>query len=142
MMEQAIIKRRLAELQKNLKALQDLQPLGFEELFRSTEKIWAVEHGLQISIQIVLDIGNHLLAQRGENDINDYADILTRLGVVGILPLEFSLKIRQMAGFRNLLVHEYAQIDLKEVHRVLQENLSDFETFGKCVEVYLASQTT
>ena len=79
------------------------------------------------------------MAEREENDISDYTDVIVRLGTAGILPKPFSETIRQMAGFRNVLVHEYTEIDLKEVYRVLQENLSDFETFGKYVEVYLAA---
>ena len=113
--------------------------LKFDEFSSSAEKIWSCEHGLQISIQIILDIGNQLLAEREENDISDYADVIAGLGAAGILPKDFSQKIKQMAGFRNILVHEYTEIDLKEVYRVLQENLSDFETFGKCIEAYLAA---
>jgi uncharacterized protein YutE (UPF0331/DUF86 family) len=113
--------------------------LTFEEFAANPEKTWAVEHGLQISIQIILDVGNQLLAQRGENNLDDYTDVIIRLGNAGILPKQFAQRIKQMAGFRNILVHEYTEIDLKEVYRVLQENLSDFETFGKYVEAYLAA---
>ena len=66
----------------------------------------------------------------------NYTDDIVRLGAAGILPKQFSEKIKPMAGFRNILVHEYTEIDLREVYRVLQENLSDFETFGKYIEAY------
>ena len=77
------------------------------------------------------------MAEREENDISDYTDVIVRLGAAGILPKQFSEKIKPMAGFRNILVHEYTEIDLREVYRVLQENLSDFEIFGKYIEAYL-----
>ena len=102
-----------------------------EDLQVSHEKVWAVEHGLQTSIQIVLDIGNHLLADLGENNLEDYSSVLVRLGTSGILPIEFADKIRPMAGFRNLLVHEYAEVDLKEAYRMLRDPLGNFEDFGK-----------
>ena len=139
MVDEVTIRKRLVELRKNVGVLRRLRSLKFEEFSSSAEKIWSCEHGLQISIQIILDIGNQLLAEREENDISDYADVIAGLGAAGILPKDFSQKIKQMAGFRNILVHEYTEIDLKEVYRVLQENLSDFETFGKCIEAYLAA---
>lgn len=142
MKSEKAIRKRLTELKKNISVLRDLQAMSFAELVSSTERIWASEHGLQISIQIVLDIGNQLLADKGENDIEDYAGVIERLGAVGILPQEFSEKIKHMAGFRNLLVHEYVEVDLREVYRVLQENLPDFETFGKCIESYVAANRT
>jgi uncharacterized protein YutE (UPF0331/DUF86 family) len=137
-MDRALIRRRLADLQRNLQTLQQWKSVPYENWAASTEKIWAVEHGLQTSIQIVLDIGNHLLADLGENKVEDYSSVIIHLGTAGILPIEFSEKIRPMAGFRNLLVHEYAELDLTEVHRMLRDHLGDFEEFGKHIEAYLS----
>jgi uncharacterized protein YutE (UPF0331/DUF86 family) len=141
MMNKGLIKRRLAELRKNIEALRAFSGFGLEDLRKDVKISWAVEHGLQLSIQLVLDIGSHLLAELGENNLEDYADIIAALGRVGILPLEFSQKIKPMAGFRNLLVHEYAEIDLGVVYRVLKEGLLDFETFGQYIETYLDEES-
>jgi len=137
-MDRALIRRRLADLQRNLQTLQQWKSVSYEDWAASTEKVWAVEHGLQTSIQIVLDIGNHLLVDLGENNVEDYSGVIVRLGTAGILPVEFSKRIRPMAGFRNLLVHEYAEVDLKEVYRILRDHLDDFEDFGKHIEAYLS----
>ena len=137
MINKDLIKKRLAELRKNVGALREFSGFGLGDLRKDVKISWAVEHGLQLSIQLVLDIGSHLLAELGENNLEDYADIIAALGRVGILPLEFSQKIKQMAGFRNLLVHEYAEIDLVVVYRVLQDGLADFEVFGQYIEAYL-----
>lgn len=100
------VRKRLSELKKNISVLRNLQALSFAELVSSTERIWALEHGLQMSVQIVLDIGNQLLADKGANDIEDYAGVIGSLGAVSILPEDFSEKIKHMAGFRNVLVHQ------------------------------------
>jgi len=41
----------------------------------------------------------------------DYYEAITTLGELGILPFEFSQKFAPIAGFRNILVHEYLQVD-------------------------------
>jgi uncharacterized protein YutE (UPF0331/DUF86 family) len=138
MIDEILIKRRLAELRRNVEALRTLKRFSFEDLRTDVKARWAVEHGLQVSIQIVLDVGNRMLAELGENNLGDYADVIAALGRVGILPAEFSEKIQPMAGFRNLVVHEYAEIDLSVVYRVLEEGLTDFEIFGQHVEAYLS----
>ena len=38
-----------------------------------------------------------------------------------------------MAGFRNILVHEYLEIDRHRVYRALRDDLGDFEKFIKAV---------
>jgi uncharacterized protein YutE (UPF0331/DUF86 family) len=137
-MDRALIRRRLADLQRNLQTLQQWKPVPYEDWAGNTERVWAVQHGLQTSIQIVLDIGNHLLADLAENNVEDYSSVIVQLGTTGLLPAEFADRIRPMAGFRNLLVHEYAEVDLKEVHRILRDHLGDFEDFGKHIEAYLS----
>ena len=42
-----------------------------------------------------------------------------------------------MASFRNLLVHEYMEIDRRRVYRVLKNDLGDFERFIKAASKLL-----
>ncbi len=42
-----------------------------------------------------------------------------------------------MAGFRNILVHEYLEIDRRRVYQVLRDDLVDFERFIKAVSKLL-----
>jgi uncharacterized protein YutE (UPF0331/DUF86 family) len=42
-----------------------------------------------------------------------------------------------MAGFRNILVHEYLEIDRRKVYRVLRDDLGDFDRFVKAVSKLL-----
>ena len=60
------------------------------------DKTWIVEKGLHLSIQILLDIGNHILAAEGIT-VERYADIFIRLAELGIIPLKFAEEIKGMA---------------------------------------------
>ena len=42
-----------------------------------------------------------------------------------------------MAGFRNVLVHEYLEIDRRRVFRAMRDDLGDFEKFIKAVSKLL-----
>ena len=42
-----------------------------------------------------------------------------------------------MAGFRNVIVHGYLDVDLDIVHRLLNERLDDFAEFGRRVSAYV-----
>ena len=52
-------------------------------------------------------------------------------------PREFASQFRSVAGFRNILVHGYLEVDLELLHLMLSERLGDFETFAAHVEAYL-----
>jgi uncharacterized protein YutE (UPF0331/DUF86 family) len=99
-----------------------------------------VEHGFQIAIQTLLDVGNHILAAQGANGVEEYADVQESLAERGVLPRDFAESIRGMAGFRNLLVHGYARVDLARVHEFLRTRLGDFEAFAGHVLRYLEAK--
>jgi len=40
-------------------------------------------------------------------------------------------KISPLAGLRNILVHDYLDIDLEKIHSLLTNNLSDFTQFAR-----------
>ena len=127
-MKMAIV-RKIRKLEVSIQQLRKFQKYSYDEIEDDLEKLWAIEHGLQISIQIIIDIGNHIIAEIGENEIEEYADIFDRLVKHNIIPLEFAENIRGMIGFRNLLVHRYSEVDSKIVYSVLQNRLYDFERF-------------
>ena len=55
-----------------------------------------------------------------------------------LTPIEFARRFRGVAGFRNVLVHGYLEVDVARLHRVLSEQLDDFVAFADHVERYLA----
>ena len=139
-MMDTIITSRLRDLERYVQQLQRFQGYHYNEMENDLEKIWAIEHGLQVSIQIIMDVGNHILASIGENQVEDYTDIFSKLGQHNILPPEFAAEIRGMAGFRNILVHRYAEVDLRQVYDILQNRLDDFMKYIGYIQSYLSSE--
>ena len=140
MIDKAVLKKKIQELNHYLEELEGFKEISPDELNASTGKQWMVCHGLQLSIQTVIDIGNHLLAAIGENQIEDYVDIIDRLGEKDIIPLEFARSIRGMVGLRNILVHEYARPDMAKVYYILQNRLNDFHSFINYINHYLKTE--
>ena len=89
------------------------------------------------SAESVFDIAEMVIAESGLRKPEEYRECIEILGEAGILPAAFTASFAPLAGFRNILVREYAKIDLKEVHRHLQESLDDFERFAGFIAGYL-----
>jgi len=52
-------------------------------------------------------MGNHIISQNGFHAPEDYADTFTVLGEYGVVGKKFVNELRNMARFRNRLVHIY-----------------------------------
>lgn len=137
--DREMILKKLGDLEKYVKELQRHQRYTLEDLRKDLSKQWTVSHGLQLAIQIVLDVGNHILADRGIN-AQDYTDLIDKMGDHYIIPPEFARKIRGLAGFRNVIVHGYSSIDLVRLHSNLRDNLGDFSDFARYVLIFLEKE--
>ncbi len=134
-----MVELKLQELHRCLSQLKKHQGVTATELEKDLEKAWVVQHGLQLSIQVVLDIGGHILAAEGVT-VQEYEDVFLELARLEVIPEEYAHEIKGMAGFRNLLVHEYAKVDMNRVAEILNNRLYDFSSFASFVMDYLSKK--
>jgi uncharacterized protein YutE (UPF0331/DUF86 family) len=129
----------LLALDQALQILRRHQGRGVDILRSDREERWLVERGLQLCVQNVLDIATHIAASAGR-DVPDYATAIDQLAEVDVISREFAKAFRAVAGFRNVVVHDYLDVDAVIVHRLLNERLGDFEEFARMVSRYLDSR--
>lgn len=134
-----LVRRHLLALDEALANLGRHRGRSLGELAQDLDELWIVERGLQLCAQNVLDIATHVAASSGR-DVPDYVSAIDRLGEMGVLPREFVVRFRGVAGFRNVIVHGYLAIDVRLVHQLLNERLDDFAFFARQLEGYLASR--
>ncbi len=100
----------------------------------------AVERNLHVAIECILDIGNHIIAEKGFETPEDSEDIIRILGEEGVLRSDFAGKIKGMAGFRNILVHGYTGIDYGLLYNFLIYRLEDLREFAMHISSYLEKE--
>ncbi|MGH8722838.1 MAG: type VII toxin-antitoxin system HepT family RNase toxin [Burkholderiales bacterium] len=138
-LDAAVVGRHLAALREALANLSRHAGASARELRANADLRWTIERGLQLCAQNVLDVATHIAAASGL-DAPDYTAAVDRLAELSVLPAEFASRMRAVAGFRNILVHGYLQVDLAIVETVLREKLQDFEVFARHVETHLARE--
>ncbi len=98
-----------------------------------------VERNLEVAAQCVIDIAHRIIALERAEKPRDYYEAILRLGELGVLPPDFARRLSPLAGFRNILVHEYTAIDWDEVYRNLQ-NLDDLVRFSELIRRWLSQR--
>lgn len=133
MVDAEVISRRLEKLREYIGYLKELRNKP-EQVFITDPFIYGnAERYLQLAIQSMLDIGNHLIADQAEGRPEEYRDIFEIMGKAGILSQEFAAKLQPLAGLRNILVHDYLEVDRKKIYHLLQEHLKDFEEYSRAI---------
>jgi len=90
-------------------------------------------HTLQLATQAALDVASHIVSDEhlGEPGTNrDLFGLLARHSWIGA---DLAAKMEDMAGFRNVLVHGYADVDLGVVEDVVRHRLDDLLAFVQAI---------
>lgn len=109
-----------------------------QEIFLSDSKFYdSAKYNLIVAVESLIDICNHIIAQKRLGKPEDYGDVLRIIGKELSLDEEFVRRLEKMAKFRNLIVHLYWKVDNAEVYGILKNNLEDFEVIKLALQGYL-----
>ena len=131
---------KLERLQEYVRILNSYRKYSIQEIKKDFTLKGAVERYLEVSLECVLDIGEMVISKEGFRKPETYREVIEILGEKGILPEEFAKRFAEVAKFRNILVHMYAEVDVEMVYEILQNNLGDFGEFAKHIARYLENK--
>lgn len=121
-----ILRKRINKLEEYLRILGRICRYSYEEFIEEPERYGSAERFLQLAIEAINDLGNHIIADLELGEVSWQSDIPRVLAEHGYLSEELEKRWIQMIGFRNILVHEYLNIDRKLVYEVMKNSLGDF----------------
>ncbi|WP_406660234.1 DUF86 domain-containing protein [Methanolobus sp. ZRKC3] len=134
------ILRKLNFMQKCVSYLKSVDS-GSNELDTNYELRSAVERNFQLAIESAIDIGEIIISEEGFERPEDYRTVFLTLGRKGIIPRDFAEDFSQAAGFRNVLVHIYEDIDTSILYNFLTDRLEDFDEFARHIAQYLSTHS-
>lgn len=127
MTDPELVAKKLAFIETCVRELQTLaRPERISDDLREER---FVEHTLQLAIQAALDVGSHIVSDERLGEPETGRDVFRLLGRAGFVPADLLGRLEQMAGFRNVVVHLYQDVDLGIVRDVVENHLGDLLEF-------------
>ena len=127
------IAQKFLQLDEYLGILRSISKTSTEAFLKDKIVIGSAKYYLQVSIECCLDVANHIIASEHLRAPRDYADSFMVIEEEGLVPSELGQRLRQMAKFRNRLVHLYGEIDDAYVYEFMKEDLKDIEEFKSII---------
>lgn len=139
MVEATTVRKLLDTIELRLGRLRELSRCSLDEYVRDTSLQDRVERNFEVCIQACIDLGAHILADFPKAQPDTYADVFRLLADENIITPDLSANLQRMAGFRNLLVHGYADLIAATVYANLGR-LTDIQTYVEQLAPYLERQ--
>jgi uncharacterized protein YutE (UPF0331/DUF86 family) len=124
----AVVAERVAWIREMLAQLRTL-PLDSLAAFESDARNpAAAESYLRRGLEALLDLGRHVLSKGFGRVTTEYKEIAEALCEVGVLDQGKCKLLREMAGYRNRMVHFYSNVTRPELYQICTQQLSDVES--------------
>ena len=128
---------RMDGMQKNIKKLEKLSRLSFQD-FCKEDNYDLAQHHLRLALEGVFNISSHILSRLPGGRAVAYKDMAVKMGECGVIPKDFvNRALIPMAGMRNVLVHHYAEMEAKRLYEIVCNHREDIETFLKHIRDFL-----
>ena len=128
MVDSGIILKRIGKIRKCVANLDTITRKHSKEEFLADEMLKAAaERNVQVAIQSILDICNHIVADMKLEVPDEEKQAFQIMAAHQLISQALADTLGSMAGMRNVLVHEYLEIDHDRLYSVMTNRISDFE---------------
>jgi uncharacterized protein YutE (UPF0331/DUF86 family) len=127
----------LTRLNEFLDKLQPIIKYTFNEYLSDFYLKSSAERLIQLIVECASDINNHVVVESGKRPPEDYTSSFIRASEVGLLKRDLADRIKGSGGMRNIIVHEYMDIDDEKIFITLPLALMDYKEYVAQVDAFL-----
>ena len=129
MVDRDLIIAKASSVRRHLKRVVEKRGQDVEKFLKDFDCQDIVSFNLQLAIQNCIDIAAHVISEEGLGMPGSFTEMFYLLEENGYLSGELTEKMVRAVGFRNLLVHEYGKIDLKQVYQIASDHIEDLNRY-------------
>ena len=134
-MKNDVILNKISIIERCIKRIHEEYANNSEHLKNFTKQD-SIILNLQRACEASIDLAMHIVAEKKLGLPQTSRDAFTLLEAEGIIPSSLSKKMQAMVGFRNIAVHDYQEINLLILQKIIENHLVDFMQFTKTILIY------
>lgn len=93
---------------------------------------------IQRACEAAISLAMHIVAEEGLGVPQYSRDAFVLLAKHGIINNHLAKQLQGMVGFRNIAVHDYQNLDLAIMQKIIEHNLTDLEEFtSRLISLYI-----
>lgn len=129
MVDKNILVAKITTIEKCLNKVKEKRTDSLNSFKTNEDSQDIVLFNLMQAIQGCVDLAAHIVSDEGYGMAGSMHDFFYLLQGKGIIPVEMQENMIKAIGFRNLIVHEYAKLDLNQVYEIATHGSKNLEEF-------------
>lgn len=111
-----------------------------DKLVANEDLMFSVEHRLHTAIDAVINISEHIISGLNLGHVDTAKDAIQLLAQRKIISQNLGERLGKAADMRNILVHQYFEVNVEEVATASTKDLNDLRNFAKAINEFLEKQ--
>ncbi|MFH0732699.1 MAG: DUF86 domain-containing protein [Candidatus Omnitrophota bacterium] len=132
-----LIRRKLSRLNMYLEKLKPISKKSLKEYKKDFYLKSSTERLIQLIVECATDVNNHVVVETGNRPPEDYSISFIKAAEAGLISRKLADKLKGSAGMRNILVHEYMDIDDEKVYRAVALAIRGYKEYIKQAEKFV-----
>ncbi len=124
-----VVRARALAIRQQLETIERYASLPDEQFWEDERNLATVKLAMIQMFQDAADLCNHLSVRMASRAPSSYPECFEILGEIGVLPSDLAERLTRMMRFRNLLVHQYSEVDNQRVLEYARTRTGDLEAF-------------
>lgn len=129
MVDRRIVAEKVDSAERSLKRVNSHRGESLEQFLSNNDAQDIVLFHLMQAIQGCIDLAAHVVSDEEIGLAASTRDFFYLLSDNGVITRDLSERMIKAVGFRNLVAHEYAKLDLEKVYAIAAEGAKDVEEF-------------
>ena len=128
-----VIENKISSTKKYLKILERYKDYSQSEIENDLDIRGAVERYLYLAVQSAIDLAEAIISDKNFRKPSTMGETFHILNEENIIPDELMQEMVKMTGFRNIISHDYGEIDYAILYDILKNGIKDIKVFLKNV---------
>ena len=142
-MDQQLVAQKLESLRRCIQRVESRLPDNLNALLADLDAQDIISLNLTRAVQLCVDIASHWLAEHPDATApKTMAQAFEALAQSGVIDADLAARMRKSVGFRNVMAHNYDDINWAIVYAICTKHLGDFRTFAKVFSSLMAKDKT
>ncbi len=140
-LDATIVERRLAIILKELEFLKTIKAQNYDEFLNDGKSLRATARAIETIAQSIIDVSSHIAAQKHYGISDTYKGTIELLAKNQIVSSSFASNLQKVIAMRNVLVHQYVEIDFRIVWAAIDSLLVDGPRFVRVIQKYIKAES-
>ncbi len=131
-MDEQLVAQKLESLRRCIQRVESRLPEDLETMMTDLDAQDIIALNLTRSVQMCVDVGSHWLAEHSEaTSPRTMGQVFEALASSGVIDSGLAERMRKSVGFRNVMVHNYDEVNWQIVFSICKNHLGDFRAFAR-----------